>query len=186
MELTTTNCCGVLLFHGGGGDAAQILHDVRLAIYLPAGSSSPVRYVCGLGHLGVLGVKHPPNVPELHRLVLPVRDEVVPVTLGRDARHPRLVPAETPHLFRQWLEESCVGWLLTLLLLLLLSSSFPHRALQTSCAVVHDVPTISVRTVGLTLDLHKLAKKRRTVGLCSGLLCMLLLKTNVLLRSTGE
>lgn len=57
-----------------------------------------MRRVRGLDHLMVLGVKHPAHVPELQRLVLAVGNEVVPVSLGRDARDARLVPAETPDL----------------------------------------------------------------------------------------
>lgn len=63
-----------------------------------AAGHAPVRPVRRLDHLPVLGVEHPPHVPELHGLVLAVGDEVAPVALGRDAGDARLVPAEASHL----------------------------------------------------------------------------------------
>lgn len=65
----------------------------------PDKQNTPLRNAGGLDHPLVLGVEHLSHVPQLHGLVLAVGDEVVPVSLGSDARNPRLVSAETPHLW---------------------------------------------------------------------------------------
>lgn len=85
---------------GGGDDPASFHDDTHVSCIMDHGSvrSAPVGNAGGLDHLGVVGIKHLPDVPELHRLVLPVGDEMVPVPLGRDARNPSLVSAETSHL----------------------------------------------------------------------------------------
>lgn len=49
-------------------------------------------------HLVVVRIQHFVHVPQLHRLVFAVRNEVVPVPLGRYAGHPRLMTAQTTHL----------------------------------------------------------------------------------------
>lgn len=55
-----------------------------------------------LDHLLILRVEHLADVPQLHGLILAVGDEVVPVSLSRDARYARLVTAQTSHLMQFW------------------------------------------------------------------------------------